>query len=63
MYKQDNRTLFDDLEFDLAQSAYMTFLDRFSKNSNVIRVLLAFKATLAVKAVWEKIIKDSENFL
>ena len=63
MYEQDNMTLFDKLEFDLAQSAYMTFLDRFRKTSNVIGALLAFKATLAVKAVWEKIIKDSENFL
>ena len=41
----------------------MTFLDSFSNNRNGRGAMLALKAAFAGKAVWEKIIEDSENFL
>ena len=41
----------------------MTILSRFMKSSNGRGSLLELKSAFAGKAVWEKIIKNSYNFL
>ena len=46
----------------VANSAYMTVLDRFRKKRNGRGALLVPNATFIGKVIWDKIIKDYDNF-
>ena len=63
LFRMDNAAVFDILEEALRGTTYAATIVRFRRTRDGRGALMALKAQHAGKAVWEKVLKDSETYM